>query len=74
MKLQTAIDRIEKSKGFDDASAPVKEAWDTIKNRLQKMESAVSLAEDWANDQRNWLTDGEICISALKDIRRLLRS
>ena len=42
-------------------------------NTIDKIEQVVEMAEDWCKDQSNGLTDGEICISALKDIRHILK-
>lgn len=49
-------------------------------NYLEKLErtinlisSNVTVAEEWCKDQKNGMTDGEICIAALKDVRRLVR-
>lgn len=38
----------------------------------KKLKGIVELAGEWCADQENGMTDGEVCISALKDIRRLL--
>jgi len=39
MKLETAIDRIEKCQGFDDPSTLVMEAWETVKVHIRKIEA-----------------------------------
>ena len=41
---------------------------------LDRIKRVIEMAEDWCTDQANGLTDGEICISALKDIRRILKN
>jgi hypothetical protein len=44
-----------------------------LEENLRKIESVVDLAGRWCEDQENGMTDGTICIAALKDIRRILR-
>jgi len=46
---------------------------DFLEKKISSIESVVKFAERWSNDQENGLTDGEICISAMKDIRRHLK-
>lgn len=66
-----------------DAFVPADRAWtrsdiqyfvNSDKTFHQKIEGIVDLSEDWCKDQSNGLTDGEVCIGALKDIRRLVKS
>ncbi len=40
---------------------------------IEKVKSAISLAEEWCVDQSNSMTDGSICISCCKDIRRHIK-
>ena len=40
---------------------------------LNKIKQIVHMAEDWCEDQENGITDGEVCISAMKDIRRIIK-
>jgi hypothetical protein len=44
-----------------------------LEKKIEKVNSVVNLANDWCEDQENEITDGSICISAMKDIRRTLR-
>ena len=37
---------------------------------IDKIEDVLSLAEYFCENQQNGITDGEICIAALKDIRK----
>jgi len=46
---------------------------DYLENKISSINSVVKFAERWSNEQGNGLTDGEICISAMKDIRRHLK-
>ena len=39
--------------------------------KLKKIEGVVAMAEEWAEKQL--LPEGLLCISALKDIRRIVR-
>ena len=41
--------------------------------KLNKVKTAIDLAEEWCDDQSNGMTDGQISIAALKDIRRLIK-
>lgn len=40
------------------------------REKLAKVKSAIELTEELCEDQSNGMTDGSICISAMKDIRR----
>lgn len=40
--------------------------------KLKRIRKVVKMAEEWSKDQNNNLTESSICISALKDIRRIL--
>ena len=40
---------------------------------IEKIKDIINLAEEWCADQDNDLTEGQVCISALKDIRRILQ-
>lgn len=42
-------------------------------SKLDRIELLVSIAEDWCKGQEIDLTDGQVCISAMKDIRRILK-
>lgn len=44
-----------------------------LEKKLKKLEGIVEITNDWCEDQENGLTDGSICISAMKDIRRHLK-
>ncbi len=64
-----------------DAFVPADRAWTReniqyfcfSENSLKsKIQSIVKLAEEWSEDQENGLTPHEICLSAMKDIRRLV--
>lgn len=44
-----------------------------VSYKLDQIQSVVDLAERWCDDQENDMTDGSICISAMKDIRRILK-
>ena len=41
--------------------------------KLEEIKRVLERAEAWCKDQNNGLTDGEICISALKDIKRIIK-
>lgn len=41
-------------------------------DKLERIRLVFKMVEDLCLDQSNGLTDGEICISAMKDIRRIL--
>lgn len=45
---------------------------ESLKEKINKIEGAVKRANDWASDQENGLTDSQICISAMKDVRRII--
>ena len=42
-------------------------------DKLNKIQSAIDLAEKLCYDQSNKIIDGSICISAMKSIRRYLK-
>ncbi len=42
-------------------------------NRLERVIEVVEKAERWCEDQSNDLTHQQICMAALKDIRRIVR-
>jgi hypothetical protein len=44
-----------------------------LENKIEKVKSIVKLTTDWCEDQENKMTDGSICISAMKDVRRTLK-
>lgn len=44
----------------------------TDAEKIEKLKKLVKLAEDWSLDQENGMTDGEICLSAMKDVRRII--
>jgi hypothetical protein len=44
-----------------------------LEKQLDQMRFVVDLAGRWCEDQENGMTDGTICISAMKDIRRILK-
>jgi hypothetical protein len=39
---------------------------------IEKIKMVLKMTDEWIKDQSNGLTDGEICIAALKDIKRIL--
>ena len=41
--------------------------------KINNIKAAIILAEDWCEDQANGITQGEVCIAALKDIRRFVK-
>ena len=41
-----------------------------LEQTLNKVQRAVAITENWCADQSNGMTDGSICIAAMKDIRR----
>jgi len=41
--------------------------------RLESIMKVIEQAERWCLDQKNGLTDPQICMAALKDIRRIVR-
>ena len=41
-----------------------------LEGKLQKVQAACTIAEDWCKDQSNGMPDSTICISAMRDIRR----
>jgi hypothetical protein len=43
-----------------------------LENKINSLKSLVNLTENWCEDQENNMTDGSICISAMKDVRRTL--
>ena len=40
---------------------------------LDKIKGVVALCEDWCGDQGIGLTESQVCMSAMKDIRRMLK-
>lgn len=44
----------------------------TDSQKLARIAKIIAMASDWCQDQENGITEGSICISAMKDIRRLL--
>lgn len=40
--------------------------------KIESIKYIIKLAEEWCKDQSNGMTDGTICISAMKDIRRIV--
>jgi len=43
------------------------------KEKIKYIKTVIERTEKWCKDQTNNLTDGEICISALKDIKRIIK-
>lgn len=44
----------------------------SLERKLFKIETILKLAESWSKDQENGLTDSSICVSAMKDIKRVI--
>ena len=44
-----------------------------LEDKLKEVESVIKLTTRLVDDQSNGMTDGSICVSAMKDIRRHLR-
>jgi hypothetical protein len=44
-----------------------------LSDKLNNIQKVIVMAEKWSEDQSNGLTDSQVCISALKDIRRILK-
>lgn len=44
------------------------------KELLYRLSAVIELAESWSEDQTNGLTDSEVCLSAIKDIRRIVNT
>lgn len=44
-----------------------------LEKTLNSVVTIVDIAESWSEDQINGMTDGSICISAMKDIRRITK-
>ena len=42
-------------------------------NIISKIQSVVDMTEEWVKDQSNGITDMSLCISAMRDIRRILK-
>ena len=49
-----------------------KSSVDRAKEKLRKIAEVVLLAEEWSDDQV--MPESNICMAALKDIRRIVRS
>lgn len=41
--------------------------------KIDKIKNAVKLAEDWCKDQSTKIPESQICMAALKDIRRIIK-
>ena len=57
---------------MSDRSEIFKVALD-MQNRLESIMKVIETAERWCEDQSNDLTHQQICMAALKDIRRIVR-
>lgn len=76
--IKTHIEFVTRVKGTYDQDQPdfyesldkILEHVKEVDTKLDKIRNTIKLAEDWCKDQSNELTDGSICISAMKDIRR----
>jgi len=44
-----------------------------MQNRLESIMKVVETTEKWCADQSNGLTESEVCMAAMKDIRRIVR-
>ena len=45
-----------------------------LTEKIEKLKKLIELAEDWCEDQSNGMTDGMICISAMKDVRIIVNA
>lgn len=44
-----------------------------LSDKLNNIQKVINMSEKWSEDQSNGLTEGQVCISALKDIRRIFK-
>lgn len=51
----------------------MKDHIDKLERKIKFCENTVKIATKWSQDQSNGLTDGEICVSAMNGIRRILK-
>ena len=46
--------------------------YDIAIKKLENINKAIKFAEEWCADQKNGLTNRQICISTLRHIRRII--
>lgn len=44
-----------------------------LNDKFKKIKSLIEFTEKWCKYQSNGMTDGQICISAMKDLRRIIK-
>ena len=54
---------------FSTEENPLPHYWE---QKLDKIKAIIEMAEEWAADQENGMTEPQVCMAALKDIRQVL--
>lgn len=47
--------------------------YNDMTQRMEKIKAAIHLTEDWCKDQSTEIPESQICMAALKDIRRIIK-